>query len=386
MHKSNTEHSPPQVADGYKIYNINGAPFEVPSYYTLLKPLGMGAYGVVCSVLDNRDGNKYAVKKCLNVFRDLEDGKRVLREIALMRFMNNKNTMPVIDLLPPRGGRSRFKDVYVVMPLMDVDMNVVLRSRQVLEENHFQYFIYQLLCALRYLHAARVAHRDLKPSNLMTNISCELRLCDFGLSRELDNLNSTLTDYVVTRWYRPPELLLMESKYTTAVDIWSAGMIFAEFYTRRPLFPAKTTIEQLKMVCASFGKPPVTEIEDPAAVRMINSIPDCPPKSLAEVVPKLTNPQGRDFLSHMLEKDPKKRWTAEQLINHPFLEGVRDAPDQMGPLPTGAFHWEYEGKTRMTLDDLREGFWKEICNFHPEIANNNNNVRTNSSGPEGIGK
>ena len=368
MHKSDAEHSAPQVVDNYKIYNINGAPFELPMYYTLIKPLGMGAYGVVCSVLDHRTGKKYAVKKCLNVFRDLEDGKRVLREIALMRFIHHKNMLPVIDVLPPRGGKSRFKDVYVVMPLYDVDMNVVLRSRQVLEENHFQYFIYQLLSALKYLHAARVAHRDLKPSNLLTNISCELVLCDFGLSRELDNLDSTLTDYVVTRWYRPPELLLMESKYTTAVDIWSAGVIFAEFYTRKPLFPAKTTIEQLKMVCAWFGKPPVDEIDDPAAVRMINSIPDAEPRDLAELVPRLTNPLGRDFLRHMLEKDPRKRWTAEQLLAHQFLDGVRDAPDCVVPGPKGPFHWEYETKHRMNFDDLRLGFWKEICAFHPELA------------------
>lgn len=383
MHNSNAEHSVPQLVDGYKIYNVNGAPFELPAYYTLLKPLGMGAYGVVCSCLDTRTGAKVAIKKNLQcVTRDLEDGKRVLREISLMRFFNgHKNIMPLLDILPPRGvdaasKKAKMKDIYLVLPLLDVDMNVILRSRQQLEMNHYQYFIYQLLCALSALHKSRVCHRDLKPANLMTNISCELKLCDFGLARELDNLDSTLTDYVVTRWYRPPELLLQETSYTTAVDIWSAGIIFLEFFTRKPLFPARTSIEELRQLAAAFGKPRYMPEEqammDPAALRLLSSLPDTQMKPLSQICPKLTDPLGQDFVSHMLEMDPKKRWTADQLIAHEFLNGVRDPPNpqqannKQAP-PAQPFHWEYETKHRMTMEDLRNGFWKEICRFHPEL-------------------
>ncbi|EPY40614.1 map kinase 3 [Angomonas deanei] len=257
MHKSNQELSTPQVVGDFKVYNVSGTSFEVPSKYTLLKILGMGAYGIACSCVDNETGEKVSIKKCRDVFRDIEDGKRVLREIDMMRYFNHENLLNVITILPPlKPGISNFKDVYVVTPLMDVDLNVVLRSRQVLEESHMQYFVYQILRGLKYLHSANVAHRDLKPANLVTNISCELKIIDFGLSRSVEVPFSDLTDYVITRWYRPPELLLENTNYTTAVDIWSVGCIFAEMYNRKPLFPGRNTMDQLRLISQHIGERP----------------------------------------------------------------------------------------------------------------------------------
>jgi len=368
MHKSTAEFATPQLIDGYKVYDVNGSPFEVPQYYTVLKPLGFGAYGIVCAVLDTRTGEKVAIKKCRDVFRDVEDGKRVLREIALMRFLKHENLLPLLTVLPPRQGHDMFKDVYVVVPLMDVDMNVVLRSKQQLEENHYQYFVYQMLRGLKFLHSAKVAHRDLKPANLVTNIQCDLRICDFGLARGLEALGGApLTDYVVTRWYRPPELLLENTHYTTAVDIWSTGIIFAELYNRRPLFPAKTTVEQIRMLCSAFGKPPREMVEEPAVLKTLDAIPDSKPIPLAQLVPKLTNPVGQDFLSRMLQLDPKKRATATELLAHPFLAHLHDEKDE--PEHTQIFKWEYETAVSMRKGELREAFWKEICYYNrPDAA------------------
>ena len=362
MHKSNTEHSAPKLVGNYKVYSVNNSNFEVPNYYTVLKVLGFGAYGLVCSALDARTNEKVAIKKCKEVFRDLEDGKRVLREIALMRFFkNHENLLPLIDILPPIDG-PKFRDVYVVMPLMDVDLNVVLRSRQVLEENHYQYFVYQMLRGLKYLHSGGVAHRDLKPANLVTNVTCELRVCDFGLSRAVDE--KELTGYVVTRWYRPPELLLGSDVYDTSVDIWSVGCIFAEMYNRRPLFPGKTTLDEIRMLCEAFGKPPLNQVKDEAAVQMIKELPDKEPIPLNKLVPKLTNPDGIDFLNKMLQTDPKKRWTADQLLAHPFLAHVHDPNDE--PTRDALFKWDLES-VNFDKNGLRQAFWNEICAFHPEL-------------------
>jgi mitogen-activated protein kinase 1/3 len=152
------------------------------------------------------------------------------------------------------------------------------------------------------------------------------------------------------------------------VDIWSVGCIFAELYLRKPLFPGKTTIDQLRMVCAAFGKPPTAGVDDPAAIKMLASIPDTAPVPLERLVPKMTNPQALDFLSHMLEKDPRRRWSAAQLLQHPFLAGVHDPADEPAP-PKGAYSWEYERTHhRMDLDQLRWAFWKEMCAFHPRLA------------------
>lgn len=363
MHKSNTELGTPQVVGNFKVYNVSGAPFEVPDKYTVLKVLGMGAYGIACSCLDTTTDTKVAIKKCRDVFRDVEDGKRVLREIAMMRFFQHENLLSVIDILPPMKGFADFRDVYVVTPLMDVDLNVVLRSRQVLEENHMQYFIYQVLRGLKYLHSANVAHRDLKPANLVTDITCSLKIIDFGLSRSVNVPFSELTDYVITRWYRPPELLLENTSYTPEVDIWSVGCIFAEFYNRKPIFPGKNTMDQLRMVCTAVGKPPEDMVEHRAAVEKLKDMPNGT-MNVAQLCPKMTNPVAIDFLKQLLTLDSRRRPTAAKMLEHPFLAHLHDVNDE--PTCPTPFEWPYEA---VTLDGkgLRRAFWKEICSYNPQL-------------------
>ena len=363
MHKSNQELSTPQIVGDFKVYNISGAPFEVPSKYTVLKVLGMGAYGIACACHDGTNDTKVAVKKCRDVFRDVEDGKRVLREIAMMRYFKHDNLLRVLDILPPLQG-SNFRDVYVVTPLMDVDLNVVLRSRQVLEENHMQYFIYQILRGLKYLHASKVAHRDLKPANLVTNISCELKIIDFGLSRSVVVPFADLTDYVITRWYRPPELLLENTSYTASVDIWSVGCIFAELYNRKPLFPGKNTMNQLHMICSALGKPPADMVEHASAVEKLKEMPSGTP-NWSLLVPKLTNPVGVDFLKQMLTLDPRQRPSAAELLAHPFLAHLHDEKDE--PECPHPFEWPYEA-IQLNQEGLRQAFWKEILAYNPQLA------------------
>lgn len=110
-----------------------------------------------------------------------------------------------------------------------------------------QYFLYQILRGLKYIHSARVIHRDLKPSNLLLNANCELKICDFGLARPTAE-NDIMTEYVVTRWYRAPELLLNSTDYTAAIDIWSVGCIFMELLNRRPLFAGRDHMHQMCLV------------------------------------------------------------------------------------------------------------------------------------------
>ncbi|EPY24836.1 map kinase 3 [Strigomonas culicis] len=366
MHKSNQELCVPQIVGDFKVYSVSGTSFEVPSKYTLLKILGMGAYGIACSCLDGETGEKVSIKKCRDIFRDVEDGKRVLREIDMMRYFNHENLLNVISILPPlKRSYSEFKDVYVVTPLMDVDLNVVLRSRQVLEESHMQYFVYQMLRGLKYLHSANVAHRDLKPANLVTNISCELKIIDFGLSRSVEVPFSDLTDYVITRWYRPPELLLENTKYTTAVDIWSVGCIFAEMYNRKPLFPGRNTMDQLRLISQYVGKPPAGIVEHREALEKLRDLPEGR-LNIPKLVPGLaSSAQGQDFVAQMLTLDPSKRPTADQLLAHPFLAHLHDESDE--PNCTKPFFWPYEG-TNMGVPELRRAFWKDIVEYNPSLA------------------
>jgi|TARA_B110000208_G_C11694007_1_gene403407 mitogen-activated protein kinase 1/3 len=131
---------------------------------------------------------------------------------------------------------------------METDLHRIIYSRQDLTDDHVQYFIYQVLRAVKYIHSAKVLHRDLKPSNLLLNSNCDLKVCDFGLARGIDDRTSQdLTEYVVTRWYRAPEIMLSEDDYSMAVDLWSCGCILAELLGRKPIFPGEDYIHQLQV-------------------------------------------------------------------------------------------------------------------------------------------
>lgn len=121
-----------------------------------------------------------------------------------------------------------------------------------------QYFLYQILRGLKYIHSANVLHRDLKPSNLLLNANCDLKICDFGLAR-VTSESDFMTEYVVTRWYRAPELLLNSSDYTAAIDVWSVGCIFMELMDRKPLFPGRDHVHQLRLLMEVSSNPSLTQ-------------------------------------------------------------------------------------------------------------------------------
>ena len=227
-----------ELNNGKHTFVASGTSFTVPKKYEYIKVLGQGAYGVVCSANDRVSNKKVAIKKVPNAFADLIDAKRIVREIKLIEFFNHENVISLLDVLKP-DGKTGFEDIYFVNDLMETDLHRVIYSHQDLSDDHIQYFVYQILKGVLYLHSASVIHRDLKPSNLLLNKNCDLKICDFGLARGLDtgDPENILTEYVVTRWYRAPEVILNASNYTKAIDIWSLGCILAELLGRTPLFP-----------------------------------------------------------------------------------------------------------------------------------------------------
>ena len=166
----------------------------------------------------------------------------------------------------------------------------------------------QLLRGLKYVHTANVLHRDLKPSNLLLNASCDLKICDFGLART-GSEKGFMTEYVVTRWYRAPELLLSQEEYTSAIDVWSVGCIFAELLARKPLFAGKDYIHQLKLIIGVIGSPDEDDlmfIHSQKARSYIRSLPYTPRMPLARLFPR-ANPLALNLIDRMLVFDPKKR-------------------------------------------------------------------------------
>eukprot|EP01012_Entosiphon_sulcatum_P026750 TRINITY_DN3223_c5_g1_i1.p1 TRINITY_DN3223_c5_g1~~TRINITY_DN3223_c5_g1_i1.p1 ORF type:complete len:372 (-),score=86.72 TRINITY_DN3223_c5_g1_i1:399-1514(-) len=358
---------PVDLGNGKKRYMVHGTTFEVDTKYNITKACGYGAYGFVVAAVNTDTGAKVAIKKCQNVFHDLSDATRVLREISLMSFLSHENTLGIKDLMAPDA--PDFSDVYLVTQLMDTDLNNVIRSKQRLTEEHSQYFIYQILRGLKYIHSARIMHRDLKPANILTNVNCDLRICDFGLARAHEpDRQSEMTDYVITRWYRPPELLLMSTGYTEAIDIWSAGCIFAELINRKPLFAGKDYLHQLKLICTDLGVPSDEDLEsfitNKEALRYVKTMPKTSPKPITHLCPNLTNELAQDFLAQMLTFNPHKRPSADELLSHPYLHQLHDPNDE--PTAPGAFVWDLEQRD-FTEKELRQAYWDEIRKYHPEL-------------------
>ncbi|CAN0060711.1 unnamed protein product, partial [Phaeothamnion confervicola] len=301
----------------------------------------------------------------MRAFDDVLVAKRMVREIRLLRQLNHDNVIRILDLLPPPSMEA-FDDVYIVMERMDTDLHHIIYSGQALKESHIQVLLYQMLCGLRYIHSAKVIHRDLKPANILVNTNCELKLCDFGLARSLDGTrggggagnggagnggiangtangasggpggggggngggnsgggrssDAKLTEYVVTRWWRAPEVFL-EANYGVGIDVWSAGCILGEMIQKKPLFMGNNTVQMLKLIMQITGKPSLSDlafVTNPRARNYVLDMTERPPVDLAEKFPGL-NPLARDLLGRMLVFDPSKRISVDDALAHPWL-------------------------------------------------------------------
>ncbi|CCE62441.1 hypothetical protein TPHA_0C02880 [Tetrapisispora phaffii CBS 4417] len=342
--------------------------FNISSEFQLKSLLGEGAYGIVCSATHKPTGETVAIKK-IEPFDKPLFALRTLREIKLLKHFQHENIISLFDLQKPDSFEN-FNEVYIIQELMQTDLHRVISTQQ-LSDDHLQYFIYQTLRAVKILHSCNVIHRDLKPSNLLINSNCDLKVCDLGLARigkdndsdgdEQDT--SAMTEYVATRWYRAPEVMLTAAKYTKAMDIWSCGCILAELFLKRPIFPGKDYRHQLMLIFGFVGTPDeegLQCIESQRARQYIASLPSYDPVNVEEVF-KGVNPLGIDLLQKMLVFDPAKRITAEEALNHPYLDVYHDPNDEPDgePIPLNFFEFD-KYKSTLTTKDLKNLLWQEI--------------------------
>jgi len=353
--------------EGKHYYSMWRNTFELDAKYIPIKPIGKGAYGIVCSAKNAETNEKVAIKKIINAFENQTDARRTLREIKLLRLFAHDNIIALKDIMTP-ACRTNFNDVYLVYDLMDTDLHQIIKSAQVLTDDHCKYFIYQLLRGLKYLHSANVLHRDLKPSNLLLNANCDLKICDFGLARTNCEKGQFMTEYVVTRWYRAPELLLSCEEYGTSIDIWSVGCIFAELLGRKPIFPGKDYINQLKLIVNVLGSPDEDDldfIESQKARSYIKSLPVTSHASLQRLYPR-ANPFAISLLDKMLSFDPRKRITVTEALEHPYFSALHDP--SLEPSATAPFDLDMPDE-ELKEEELRDMFINEVLYYHPEAAN-----------------
>lgn len=353
----------PTHAGRFVEYNVYGNKFELtPKYKPPFQPIGRGAYGVVCSALNSETNEVVAIKKISSVFDNKIDAKRTFRELKLLRHMDHENVIAIKDIIPPPK-RHDFDDVYVVYELMDTDLNQIIRSRQALTEEHCQYFLYQILRGLKYIHSANVLHRDLKPGNLLINANCDLKICDFGLARTTEA--NFMTEYVVTRWYRAPELLLNSADYTGAIDVWSVGCIYMELLNHEPLFPGRDYVHQLRCIAELTGLPNDSDfgfVKSENARRYLRQLPVYEKQPLGEKFPKVSS-LAIDLVEKMLTFDPTKRISVEDALAHPYLSTLHDVSDE--PSCPAPFTFDFE-EHKLTEEHIRELIYKEALHFNPD--------------------
>eukprot|EP00931_Biecheleriopsis_adriatica_P031746 TRINITY_DN18582_c0_g1_i1.p1 TRINITY_DN18582_c0_g1~~TRINITY_DN18582_c0_g1_i1.p1 ORF type:complete len:406 (+),score=95.51 TRINITY_DN18582_c0_g1_i1:57-1274(+) len=343
---------------------------QLPSYLKVVSRLGSGAYGEVFRCQNMQTGQHVAVKWVRKFAEDPLFGKRILREIKILRAMNHENLLRLTDVLPVPN--PDFDDVYIEMPFMQTDLHRVIHSAMQLSESQCQAFVCQIMRGLKYLHSAGVVHRDLKPANILVNTDCTLKVADFGLARGRHNEEEELTDYVVTRYYRAPELMLLPGGYFEAVDLWSVGCIIAELMARKALFPGTDTLDMLRRIAATLGFDisldlvwvPARYIEKITSVVQHLRLPSEPVTPLAQRLPKASQ-HCIDLVQHLLAKVPSQRISAVEALEHPYIAHLRDPEGEKDA--ERQFPWDFDGY-EPSVQALKEKVYAECARFHPEIV------------------
>jgi len=289
--------------------------------FDILQRLGKGAYGIVWKAVDKQTKQIVALKKVFDAFHNATDAQRTFREVMfLQELAGHANIVTLFTIIRAENN----KDLYLVFDFMETDLHAVIRAN-LLEDVHKKYIIYQILKAIKYMHSGGLIHRDLKPSNILLDSECLAKVADFGLARSVasadKNEDTILTEYVATRWYRAPEILLGSSKYTRAVDMWSVGCILGEMFVGKAIFPGNSTLNQIERVLELLGKPTkedVESMESALAKDCLDQINITKKKSFAQFFPN-TSEDALDLLKNLLVLNPNHRLTADQALNHPYI-------------------------------------------------------------------
>ncbi|CAI5975969.1 unnamed protein product [Closterium sp. NIES-65] len=420
----------------YRCYSISGINFEVPVRYVPLFPLGRGAYGVVCSARDETIGEEVAIKKIGNAFSDRTDAKRTLREILILRNMNHPNVIAIKDVIRPPNPLS-FQDMYIVYELMPEDLHGVIRSGQDMDERHYtvcvweavqginnrtcfeapststrptslfslpffvlpaqkchastpisppslfspQRILFQFLKGVKYIQSANILHRDLKPPNILIDGRCNIKITDFGLARTRVETTDHLTKYVVTRYYRAPELLLNNQQYSASIDVWSVALIYLELVLGHIVLRGDNYVDQLCKTCEvrlkgggtaegsrGRGSPSAEDasfiVNDAARTFLFSELQGFPARNIRDVFPKLSEPAA-DLVQRMLGFDPRRRITFDEALAHPYLAHYHKA-NQDPPHPNPfQFDLSFE-QEEYDIPRIRQLIFEQACAFNPQ--------------------
>nr|XP_016928862.1 serine/threonine-protein kinase dyf-5 isoform X4 [Drosophila suzukii] len=285
--------------------------------YITLTQLGDGTYGTVVLGQRKDTGEKVAIKRMKRKYYSWEEAMN-LREVKSLKKLSHPNIVKLKEVIREND------TLYFVFEYMKENLYQMIKDRDThLPEPELKSILFQVLTGLAFMHRHGFFHRDLKPENLLCSGPELIKIADFGLAREIRS-RPPFTDYVSTRWYRAPEVLLHSTNYGSTIDLWAMGCIMAELYTFRPLFPGSSEVDQLFKICSVLGTPEKSDWPD--GYRLASMIhfryPDCIKVPLSSVVSRCSQ-NGLDLLEDMLAYDPDKRPTAQQSLKYPYFHALK---------------------------------------------------------------
>ncbi|XP_067938976.1 cyclin-dependent kinase-like 1 [Watersipora subatra] len=299
--------------------------------YDKMTKIGEGSYGVVFKCRNKDTGQIVAIKKFVESEDDPLIKKIAMREIRMLKQLKHQNLVNLIEVF------KRKKRLHLVFEYVDhTVLNELDRNPSGVPEALTKTIIWQTLQAVNFCHQHNCIHRDVKPENILITKSGKVKLCDFGFARLLTGPDDDYTDYVATRWYRSPELLVGDTQYGPPVDIWAIGCVFYELMTGQPLWPGRSDVDQLYLIRKTLGDLLPRHMQVFSNNSFFNGMTIPTPDKqllLEEKVPNIS-PNALSFLKGCFAKDPAERLTCEELLNHPYFDryDIYDKkPNRQGP-------------------------------------------------------
>nr|XP_033770998.1 cyclin-dependent kinase-like 4 isoform X2 [Geotrypetes seraphini] len=324
--------------------------------YEKLAKIGEGSYGVVFKCRNKDSGQVVAIKKFVESEDDPVIKKIALREIRMLKQLKHANLVNLLEVF------RRKRKLHLVFEYCDhTVLNELEKNPSGVADHMTKNILWQILQAVNFCHKHQCIHRDVKPENILITKQGVIKLCDFGFARILSGTASCegekslhrahpgddYTDYVATRWYRAPELLVGDTQYGAAVDIWAIGCVFAELLSGQPLWPGKSDMDQLYLIIRTLGNliPRHQYIFRSNQFFHGASIPELEPEDMETLEQKFPNiaPAVQSFMKGCLKMNPDDRFSCEQLLESSYFDSFRDEVEKR--------KLRYEGKTRRHLQN-----------------------------------